>query len=91
MQGLLRTREVMERLKAVATQPGQKPPILVYLGVLLQKGKLNAIESTELARCAWVGPAGRAGGGAGGGPMLGCGQMREGLVVGGPLARAGWC
>jgi hypothetical protein len=32
-------------------RPGQKPPILVYLGVLLQKGKLNALESTELARC----------------------------------------
>lgn len=49
-QGILRTKEVMERLKAVAAQPGQKPPILVYLGVLLQKGKLNATESTELAR-----------------------------------------
>ncbi len=32
-------------------QPGQKPPILVYLGILLQKGKLNATESTELTRC----------------------------------------
>jgi clathrin heavy chain len=49
-QGLLRTREVMERLKTVAPQPGQKPPILIYLGVLLQKGKLNALESCELAR-----------------------------------------
>jgi hypothetical protein len=54
VQGMLRTREVMERLKSVAPQPGQKPPILVYLGVLLQKGKLNAQESTELAR--WAGP-----------------------------------
>ena len=51
MQGLLRTREVMERLKTVAAQPGQKPPILVYLGVLLQRGKLNAQEGVELARC----------------------------------------
>lgn len=50
MQGMLRTREVMERLKAVAPAAGQKPPILVYLGVLLQKGRLNALESTELAR-----------------------------------------
>lgn len=49
-QGILRTKEVMERLKTVAAQPGQKPPILVYLGVLLQKGRLNASESTELAR-----------------------------------------
>lgn len=50
LQGILRTREVVERLKAVAPTPGQKPAILVYLGVLLQKGKLNALESAELAR-----------------------------------------
>lgn len=49
-QGILRTKEVLDRLKSVAPQPGQKPPILVYLGVLLQKGKLNATESTELGR-----------------------------------------
>lgn len=49
-QGILRTREVVERLKSVAPTPGQKPAILVYLGVLLQKGKLNALESAELAR-----------------------------------------
>lgn len=53
-QGLLRTREVVERLKGVAPTPGQKPAILVYLGVLLQKGKLNALESAELARCSGV-------------------------------------
>lgn len=35
-QGALRTKAVMERLKSQAAQPGQKPPILVYLGVLLQ-------------------------------------------------------
>jgi len=40
----------MDRLKAVAPQPGQKPPILVYLGLLLQKGKLNPSESAELTR-----------------------------------------
>lgn len=49
-QGVLRTKEVLERLKASPTPPGQKPPLLVYLGVLLQKGKLNALESVELAR-----------------------------------------
>lgn len=49
-QGQLRTREVMDRLKAVVPQAGQKPPILVYLGVLLQRGKLNSAESGELAR-----------------------------------------
>lgn len=49
-QGALRTREVVERLKGVAPTPGQKPPILVYLGALLQRGSLNALESAELAR-----------------------------------------
>jgi hypothetical protein len=55
-QGMLRTREVMEKLKAVAPAPGQKAPILVYLGLLLQKGRLNAYESSELAR--WGGGGG---------------------------------
>lgn len=54
LQGILRTKEVVERLKAIPPTPGQKPPILVYLGVLLQKGKLNALESAELARCVGV-------------------------------------
>ncbi|KAF5839265.1 clathrin heavy chain 2 [Dunaliella salina] len=49
-KGLLRTKITMDRLKAVAPQPGQKPPILVYLGLLLQKGKLNPSESGELTR-----------------------------------------
>lgn len=53
-QGVLRTREVLERLKGVPPTAGQKPAILVYLGVLLQRGRLNALESTELARCVCV-------------------------------------
>ena len=40
----------MEKLKQIPAQPGQKSPILVYFGTLLGKGKLNAIESVELAR-----------------------------------------
>ena len=39
----------MEKLKQIPAQPGQKSPILVYFGTLLGKGKLNAIESVELA------------------------------------------
>jgi clathrin heavy chain len=42
---------VLERLRSVPPVAGQKPPILVYLGLLLQKGKLNGTESAELARC----------------------------------------
>jgi hypothetical protein len=44
-QGQLRTQQVMERLKAAVPAAGQRPPLLVYLGVLLQKGALNAGKS----------------------------------------------
>eukprot|EP00210_Caulerpa_lentillifera_P001245 g1201.t1 len=49
-QSLLRNAETMEKLKAVPAQPGQKSPILVYFGILLSRGKLNKIESAELAK-----------------------------------------
>eukprot|EP00798_Chlamydomonas_sp_ICE-L_P023297 gene23297-30533_t len=49
-QGQLRTKDIMERLKSVPPPPGQKPPILVYLGVLLQRGILNSSESAELGK-----------------------------------------
>jgi clathrin heavy chain len=49
-QGSLRTPATLERLRAAAAAPGQKPPILVYLGLLLARGKLNSAESAELAR-----------------------------------------
>jgi hypothetical protein len=68
---MLRTKDVVERLKSVPPQAGQKPPLLVYLGVLLQKGKLNALESAELARCAAQRSAGAAAGAAAAGRALG--------------------
>jgi clathrin heavy chain len=51
-QGSLRTPATLERLRAAgaSAQAGQKPPILVYLGLLLARGKLNAAESAELGR-----------------------------------------
>lgn len=49
-QGSLRTPATLERLRAATAAPGQKPPILVYLGLLLARGKLNAAEGAELAR-----------------------------------------
>lgn len=68
----------MERLKGVAPPPGQKPPILVYLGLLLQKGKLNGPESAELARCG----AGTGGAAGGRGGRLGLGLGWPGCVMG---------
>ena len=49
-QGVLRTRETLERFKALPAQAGQPSPLLQYFGVLLQKGKLNQLESVELAK-----------------------------------------
>lgn len=48
--GILRTPETIERLKAVAVSPGQSSPLLQYFSVLLDSGSLNAHESLELAR-----------------------------------------
>ena len=51
-QGSLRTAATLARLRAAgaAAAAGQKPPILVYLGLLLARGQLNAAESAELGR-----------------------------------------
>ena len=50
MQGVLRTRETLERFKRVPTQPGQTSPLLIYFGTILTKSSLNAEESVELGR-----------------------------------------
>lgn len=49
MQGALRTKETIDRFKAVPPVAGQTSPLLVYFGTLLTKGKLNAYESVELS------------------------------------------
>ena len=49
-QGVLRTKETIDRFKSVAPTPGQTSPLLVYFGTLLTRGKLNAHESAELAQ-----------------------------------------
>ena len=48
--GFLRTRETIEKFKMVPAAPGTTSPLLQYFGVLLQRGKLNVLESVELAR-----------------------------------------
>ncbi len=50
MQGVLRTKETIQRFKSVAPTPGQTSPLLVYFGTLLTRGKLNGFESAELAQ-----------------------------------------
>ena len=49
-QGVLRTKETIQRFKSVAPTPGQTSPLLVYFGTLLTRGKLNGFESAELAQ-----------------------------------------
>lgn len=48
-QGSLRTKETVDRFKAVPAQAGQTSPLLTYFGTLLTRGKLNAYESVELS------------------------------------------
>eukprot|EP01118_Nematostelium_gracile_P004199 TRINITY_DN1492_c0_g1_i3.p1 TRINITY_DN1492_c0_g1~~TRINITY_DN1492_c0_g1_i3.p1 ORF type:complete len:1689 (-),score=583.76 TRINITY_DN1492_c0_g1_i3:132-5015(-) len=49
-QGILRTQRTIQLFQQLPAQPGQPSPLLQYFGVLLEKGKLNATESLELAR-----------------------------------------
>ena len=48
----LRTQATITRLQAAPTVAGQKSPLIVYFGALLQKGALNEIESVEMSRIA---------------------------------------
>jgi len=47
---LLRTCEVMARLRAAPSPAGQHPPLLIMFMCVMQSGRLDAQESAELAR-----------------------------------------
>ena len=47
---MLRNADTINRIKGMQQTPGQAPPLLQYFSVLLEKGKLNKLESLELAR-----------------------------------------
>jgi clathrin heavy chain len=49
-QQVLRTPATIQRFQQAPAQAGQPSPILTYFGMLLEKGKLNAMESLELAK-----------------------------------------
>lgn len=49
-QGSLRTRETVARFAAAPAAPGATSPLLQYFGTCLQRGRLNAFESLELAK-----------------------------------------
>lgn len=49
-KGMLRNQDTINKFKNLPPQPGQAAPLLQYFGTLLEKGKLNALESLELTR-----------------------------------------
>lgn len=49
-RGMLRTLETIQKFQRIPQQPGQGSPMMQYFQALLNKGKLNAVESVELAR-----------------------------------------
>eukprot|EP01104_Vermistella_antarctica_P012360 TRINITY_DN3564_c0_g1_i1.p1 TRINITY_DN3564_c0_g1~~TRINITY_DN3564_c0_g1_i1.p1 ORF type:complete len:1650 (+),score=639.09 TRINITY_DN3564_c0_g1_i1:193-5142(+) len=46
----LRTTATLQRYQQLPAVPGAPSPLLQYFGVLLDKGKLNSVESLELAK-----------------------------------------
>jgi clathrin heavy chain len=48
--GLLRTPATIARFQQLPAQPGQPPAVFQYFSVLLERGRLNAMEALELAR-----------------------------------------
>jgi len=46
----LRSVTTIQRFQALPAVPNQPSPLLTYFGVLLEKGKLNKVESLELCR-----------------------------------------
>jgi clathrin heavy chain len=49
-RGFLRTPQTIQKFQAIPPQPGQPQPVFQYFSVLLEKGKLNGLESVELAK-----------------------------------------
>jgi clathrin heavy chain len=49
-RGLLRTPQTIAIFQQVPAQPGQPQPVFQYFSILLEKGKLNQLESVELAK-----------------------------------------
>lgn len=49
-RGILRTPATILRFQQVPPVPGQPQPVFQYFSVLLEKGKLNQLESIELAK-----------------------------------------
>lgn len=49
-QGVLRNAKTIQLFQQLPATPGQVSPLLQYFGILLEKGKLNKLESLEISR-----------------------------------------
>lgn len=49
-RGFLRTPATIQKFQSVPAQQGQPQPVFQYFSVLLERGKLNHLESVELAK-----------------------------------------
>jgi clathrin heavy chain len=49
-RGFLRTPQTIQKFQAIPPVQGQPQPVFQYFSVLLEKGKLNQLESVELAK-----------------------------------------
>ena len=49
-RGMLRTPETIALFQQMPQQPGQPAPVFQYFSILLEKGKLNHLESIELCK-----------------------------------------
>lgn len=49
-RGFLRTPATIQMFQSVPAAPGQPQPVFQYFSILLEKGKLNHLESIELAK-----------------------------------------
>ncbi|KAM9194420.1 LOW QUALITY PROTEIN: clathrin heavy chain 2 [Dugong dugon] len=47
-KGILRTSDTILKFQSIPAQPGQASPLLQYFGILLDRGELNKLESSEL-------------------------------------------
>lgn len=48
--GVLRTQVTLQRLMSIQATPGQQPPVMQYFRSVMEKGRLNPVETVELAR-----------------------------------------
>lgn len=57
-QGILRTPQTIQKLQRMPAPPGGRPPISAYFQYIMERSKLNPVESIELAKIVLSKPGG---------------------------------